>query len=279
MSHLGLRARGLTVGYGEQPVLRGANLDVADGRRVALLGANGSGKTTLLRALSGSLRPTAGQVLLDETPLTHDRKGLRAHRQAVQLVLQDPDDQLFSADVARDVSFGPMNLGLPAQQVAERVAQTLELLGLSDLADRPVHRLSFGQRKRVAIAGAVAMRPCLLLLDEPTAGLDPVGVDDMLDALRRLEEHDTTVVIATHDVDLALAWADVAAVVTDGLVRQGEPGALLGDAALVARARLRRPWVLELAERLGLAADPDLAPLRDMAGVVERLRATPAART
>nr|WP_218880503.1 ATP-binding cassette domain-containing protein [Kineosphaera limosa] len=269
---MSLRARGLHVGYGDHPVLAGADLDVAGGRRVALLGANGSGKTTLLRALSGSLRPTTGQVLLDEKPLTYDRKGLRAHRQAVQLVLQDPDDQLFSADVARDVSFGPTNLGLDAQEVAARVAQTLVLLGLTDLANRPVHRLSFGQRKRVAIAGALAMRPCLLLLDEPTAGLDPVGVDDMLDALRRLEEHDTTVVIATHDVDLALAWADVAAVVVDGAVHQGEPGEVLSDADLLVRARLRRPWVLELAQRLGLPADPDLPPLRDLDGIAHRLQ-------
>lgn len=99
MSHLSLRARALVVGYGQDLVLRGADLDVAGGRRVALLGANGSGKTTLLRVLAGSLRPVAGQVLLDETPIGYDRKGLRAHRQAVQLVLQDPDDQLFSADV------------------------------------------------------------------------------------------------------------------------------------------------------------------------------------
>lgn len=272
MSHLSLRARDLVAGYGESPVLRGAHLDVAGGRRVALLGANGSGKTTLLRVLAGSLRPESGRVLLDETPVRYDRSGLRAHRQSVQLVLQDPDDQLFSADVARDVSFGPMNLGLPEPEVAARVDEALALLDIADLADRPLHRLSFGQRKRVAIAGAVAMRPCLLLLDEPTAGLDPAGVDDMLAALARLEQHDTTVVLATHDVDFALAWADMAAVVVDGVVRQGEPGALLGDTQLVARARLRRPWVLELADRLGLAPDPDLAPLRDLAGVVDRLR-------
>ncbi len=275
MSHLSLAARGVRFAYGERCVLDDADLVVAGGARVALLGANGSGKTTLLRCLSGALRPAAGEVLLDGQPLRHDRRGLAEHRRQVQLVLQDPDDQLFSADVYRDISFGPLNLGLDEAQTARRVEEALELLGIADLARRPTHQLSFGQRKRAAIAGAVAMRPCLLLLDEPTAGLDPAGVDDMLAALARLEEHDTTVVLATHDVDLALAWAHQAAVVTGGRVRQGDPIALLGDAELVAAARLRRPWVLELADRLGLVHDPDAAPLRSLDGVVERLSARP----
>lgn len=271
MSHLSLRASGLTFGYDAGPVLDGADLVVAGGTRVALLGANGSGKTTLLRLLSGALRPTRGSVTVGRRTLAYDRASLRTHRQEVQLVLQDPDDQLFSADVRRDVSFGPMNLGLDVAEVAARVEEALELLGISELADRPVHRLSFGQRKRAAIAGAVAMRPCLLLLDEPTAGLDPVGVEEMLAALRRLEEHETTVVLATHDVDLALSWAHEAAVVCDSVVVQGDPVDVLGRADVLDAARLRRPWVLDLAARLGLDADPDAPPLRDIDGIATRL--------
>ncbi len=271
MSHLSLTARGLDFAFDERPVLAGADLRVAGGTRVALLGANGSGKTTLLRCLSGALRPAAGQVAVGGVPLRHDRAGLRAHRQQVQLVLQDPDDQLFSADVRRDVSFGPMNLGLAVEQVEQRVAETLDLLGIAHLADRPVHQLSFGQRKRAAIAGAVAMRPCLLLLDEPTAGLDPVGVTELLAALARLEERETTVVLATHDVDLALAWAHEAAVVTGGRLVQGDPADVLARADLLTQARLRRPWVLELADRLGLRPAPDGPPLRDLEGIATRL--------
>lgn len=272
MSHQSLRAQGVQIAYDGHPVLRGADLAIAGGTRMALLGANGSGKTTLLRCLSGALRPTSGAVLLDESPVRYDRSGLRHHRQNVQLVLQDPDDQLFSADVRRDVSFGPLNLGLSEAEAAERVAEALELLGITDLADRPVHQLSYGQRKRVAIAGAVAMRPCLLLLDEPTAGLDPAGVHEVFAALRRLEENDTTVVLATHDVDLALAWAQDCAVVLDGCVVQGDPVDVLDRADLVAAARLRRPWVLELAARLGLDHDADAAPLRDLDGIEARLQ-------
>lgn len=272
MSHQSLRAEGLVAGYEGVEVLRGADLRVAGGRRVALLGANGSGKTTLLRCLSGAVRPRAGRVLLDEVPVSYDRAGLRRHRQNVQLVLQDPDDQLFSSDVRRDVSFGPLNLGLPEAEVVARVDEALALLGLSDLADRPVHHLSFGQRKRAAIAGAVAMRPCLLLLDEPTAGLDPAGVEELLAALARLEAIHTTVVLATHDVDLALAWAQECAVVLDGGVVQGDPVDVLARVDVVERARLRRPWVLELADRLGLTRDDDGPPLRTLDGLADLLR-------
>ena len=215
-----------------------------------MLGANGSGKTTLLRCLSGALRPRAGEVTVDGHRLEHTRRGLRAHRQEVQLVLQDPDDQLFSASVAQDVSFGPVNLGLDDDTVRARVTEALRLLAVEHLADRPTHQLSFGERKRVAIAGAVAMRPCVLLLDEPTAGLDPSAVAEAMYALARLEEADSTVVMSTHDVDLALRWADEVAVVVDRAVVQGSPVDVLGDDALLARARLDRPWALTVGARL-----------------------------
>ncbi|SOE02025.1 energy-coupling factor ABC transporter ATP-binding protein [Blastococcus haudaquaticus] len=273
MSHRHLTAEALVAGYERgRPVLDGASLTVPAGRRLAVLGANGSGKTTLLRCLSGALRPAAGTVALDGVPLEHSRRGLRAHRQEVQLVLQDPDDQLFSASVAQDVSFGPLNLGLPEDDVRARVAEALALLAVDSLAARPTHQLSFGERKRVAIAGAVAMRPCVLLLDEPTAGLDPSAVAETLAALARLQEHDSTVVMSTHDVDLALRWADEVAVVVDRAVVQGEPQDVLGDDGLLVRARLERPWTLTVGARLrdlGLLTGPSLP--RDAAGLLAAL--------
>ncbi|KQS68688.1 energy-coupling factor ABC transporter ATP-binding protein [Modestobacter sp. Leaf380] len=251
MSHQQLAALDVVVGYTRGArVLDGASLTVPEGRRLALLGANGSGKTTLLRCLSGALAPTKGRITVDGATLQHTRKGLQAHRQEVQLVLQDPDDQLFSASVAQDVSFGPMNLGLPEPEVRARVAEALDLLAVTHLAARPTHQLSYGERKRVAIAGAVAMRPCVLLLDEPTAGLDPSAVTEALAALTRLQASGSTVVMSTHDVDLALGWADEVAVVVDGTVTQGAPDVVLGDDALLARARLDRPWTLTLGARL-----------------------------
>jgi cobalt/nickel transport system ATP-binding protein len=268
MSHRTLVADQLVVGYERgRPVLDGASLTIPAGRRLAVLGANGSGKTTLLRCLSGAMRPASGVVFVDGVPLEHSRRGLRAHRQEVQLVLQDPDDQLFSASVAQDVSFGPLNLALPEAEVRVRVAEALELLAVDALAGRPTHQLSYGERKRVAIAGAVAMRPCVLLLDEPTAGLDPSAVVEALAALARLQTAGSTVVMSTHDVDLALRWADAVAVVVDHRVVQGDPAELLGDSDLLARARLDRPWALTVGERLR-----ELGLLRE--GVLPRDAAT-----
>ncbi|MEI4271788.1 ATP-binding cassette domain-containing protein [Klenkia sp. LSe6-5] len=251
MSGAALAAADLGVGYpGGRRVLDGASLTVPAGRRLALLGANGSGKTTLLRCLSGALTPAAGQVTVDGAALRHTRRGLHAHRRAVQLVLQDPDDQLFSASVAQDVSFGPLNMDLSEDEVRERVAEALELLAVTDLAARPTHQLSYGERKRVAIAGAVAMRPRVLLLDEPTAGLDPTAVTEALTALDRLGRRGCTVVMSTHDVDLALGWADEVAVVVDGRVVQGAPDDVLADRAVLDRARLDQPWTIAVGARL-----------------------------
>jgi cobalt/nickel transport system ATP-binding protein len=280
MSHQTLAADGLVAGYERsRPVLDGASLTVPAGRRLALLGANGSGKTTLLRCLSGALEPRRGRVTLDGAELRHTRAGLRAHRQEVQLVLQDPDDQLFSASVAQDVSFGPVNLGLPDDEVRARVAEALDLLAVAPLAGRPTHQLSYGERKRVAIAGAVAMRPCVLLLDEPTAGLDPTAVGEALAALTRLQEADSTIVMSTHDVDLALRWADEVAVVVDGGVVQGAPDVVLGDDALLARARLDRPWALTVGARLqALGLLPDGGLPRDADALVAALPDHPGVR-
>ncbi len=265
-----LAADEVVAGYpGFGPVLRGASLTVTAGARLALLGANGSGKTTLLRCLSGAHRLASGRIR--RGPVTLDatkRRSLREHRAAVQLVLQDPDDQLFSADVRQDVSFGPMNLGLPLDEVRARVDEALALLDATHLADRPTHRLSYGERKRVSTAGAVAMRPSVVLLDEPTAGLDDRGVMGFLTALERLRQKGTTVVVTTHDVDFALAWAEEVALVGRGQVVQGTATAVLGDFPLLARHSLRRPWPLELAARLELAGHP-----RDVDEAVALVRA------
>ena len=269
MSHRTLRADNLVAYYSvDTPVLKGASLQIRPARRLALLGANGSGKSTLLSCLAGSTQPKSGTVLVDGEPLRYTRRGLRDHRQAVQLVLQDPNDQLFSADVAQDVSFGPTNLGLPPAEVRERVSEALDLLGLEHLRRKPTHHLSYGEKKRVAIAGALAMQPCVLLLDEPTAGLDPQGVDEMVEAVISLERHDTTIVIATHDVAFALEWADDAAVMCDGAVITGDPRNLLGNEALLSSARLKQPWSLRLANAL---AERGMVPANSRPRTVEEM--------
>lgn len=251
-----LVGEGLHAGYPGRPdVLDCAHVSVTGGSRLALLGENGCGKTTLLRCLSGAHVPEAGQIAVDGHPLRHDNAGLREHRQRVQLVLQDPDDQLFSADVRADVSFGPINLGLDDDEVRVRVAEALELLDITDLADRPVHQLSYGQRKRVAIAGAVAMRPQVILLDEPTAGLDPRAVSTLRSALANLEARGTTVVVSTHDIDFAWEWADEVGIVVGGVVHQGSTVKVMTDLALLERAHLGVPWPVALLRSLGHEID------------------------
>ncbi|QES52316.1 cobalt ABC transporter [Streptomyces venezuelae] len=238
-------------------VLTGVDFAIAEGRGLVLLGRNGSGKTTLMRLLSGGLRPGSGQLLLDGSPVRYDRAGLTRLRSSVQLVVQDPDDQLFAASVEQDVSFGPLNQGLATAEVQGRVDAALAALDITHLRDRPTHLLSYGQRKRAAIAGAVAMAPRVLILDEPTAGLDPDGQERLLAVLAGLTG--TTVVMATHDVDLAVRWADDAAVLTPDGIRTGPAGPLLSDPELLSSAGLRRAWAPSVAaflrDRGLLAAD------------------------
>ncbi len=227
--------------------LRGLSLAVAAGSRLALLGPNGAGKSTLLLHLNGILLPASGRVRVLGTGV--DKDTCLEIRRRVGLVFQDPDDQVFAPTVWEDVAFGPTNLGLPVDEVARRVEAALEAVGAVDLARRAPHRLSVGQKKRVAIAGVLAMRPDVILLDEPTASLDHAGSRAVLAILDRLNRQGTTLVMATHDVDLAAEWADTVAVMAGGrLVARGGP-ALLRDEALLARAGLRPPRVAEVFRR------------------------------
>jgi cobalt/nickel transport system ATP-binding protein len=220
--------------------LDGVSLALRPGARLALLGANGSGKSTLLLHLNGTLRPDSGIVLHDGAPPGHSKRGLLALCQRVALVFQYPDDQLFAGTLAQDVSFGPLNLGLDGDAVAQRVAGSLAAVGLENLGEMPLPMLSHGQRKRAAIAGALAMRPRALLLDEPTAGLDPEGVSSLLAHLDDLNAQGIAILFSTHHLDLARAWADEAAIMSAGrILATGDSATLLADDALLQAARLR----------------------------------------
>ena len=188
--------------------LDGCSLAIRSGSRNALLGSNGSGKTSLLLHFNALLQPTAGGVRFAGQPVDYRRSGLNALRRLVGLVFQNPDRQLFSASVIEDVSFGPLNLGLDEATVRCRVSEALAAVGMSELADKPVHHLSFGQKKRVCIAGVLAMQPEVLLLDEPMAGLDAAMQVELQALLDRLAGHGITIVLSTHDVDFAYRWAD-----------------------------------------------------------------------
>ena len=267
--------QGVSYRYPDGPRgLHDCSLRLARGRRHALLGANGAGKTTLLQHLNGLLRPSAGQVLFDGAPLDASRAGLRALRQRVGLVFQNPEHQLFSAQVFEDVSFGPLNLGLDEATVRERVRAALADVGLSEQALAPVHQLSFGQKKRVCLAGVLAMQPQVLLLDEPMAGLDAPMQQALTDLLDGLVARGVTVLLSTHDIDFAYAWADHLHLMQGGRCTASLPATGLPDQAGVWR-RLGQPLprVLELHQALqGQGLLPETDPPRSHEALLGLLR-------
>ena len=265
---LALEVRELVYRYEDGALaLDRVSLAVPRGTVTGILGGNGAGKSTLFLNLNGVLTPQSGQVLLDGRPVRYDRRGLLELRRRVGIVFQDPDDQLFSADVYRDVSFGAVNLGLPEGEVRRRVDQALERVGIAHLAGRPTHALSFGQKKRAAIAGVLVMEPEILILDEPTAGLDPQGVGEILRLLDRLRaELGMTVLIATHDMDLVPLCCDYTYLLCQGRVAlAGTPEALFARAQALRDYHLRLPRLSHLMEILrdrdGLDAHPAAATI------------------
>lgn len=218
MMEAAIEARELRYTYEDgTAALKGINLRAERGKITGILGANGAGKSTLFLNLNGVLQPSAGEILLDGALVKRDRKGLTELRRRVGIVFQDPDDQLFSADVYRDISFGAVNLGLPEAEVRRRVEAAMERTGVSHLRDKPTHALSFGQKKRVAIAGVLVMEPEVLILDEPTAGLDPRGRDEILDQIERLHhEKKMTIILVSHSMEDIAKYVDRILVMNHG---------------------------------------------------------------
>ncbi|MFL6130704.1 MAG: energy-coupling factor ABC transporter ATP-binding protein [Mycobacteriales bacterium] len=223
------------------PALRDVSLRVERGERVALLGPNGAGKTTLVLHLNGILSGGPGTVRVAGRPVRADSRDLlREVRRRVGIVFQDPDDQLFLPTVGEDVAFGPANLGLTGPALGERVRWALEQVGMADAVDRAPHHLSFGQRRRVAVATVLAMEPEVLVLDEPSSNLDPASRRELAEILLAL---DVTVLMVTHDLPYALQLCPRSVVLSEGrLVADGPTPELLSDAALLARHRLELPY-------------------------------------
>ena len=218
--------------------------------RIAVIGANGAGKSTLFKCFNGIFTPTSGQVLIRGEPIT--KENLREVRKFVGLVFQNPDDQIFSPTVEQDVAFGPMNLGLDEETVHHRVHEALQLVGIEDLAHRVPHHLSGGEKKRVAIAGIIAMEPEVLVLDEPTAGLDPRGVRELIDVINNLSRtFGMTVIFSTHDVSVIPEVADYLYVMAKGrFVAQGTVEEVFSQPELLASVRLDVPVLPRLIRSL-----------------------------
>mgnify|MGYP001359761729 CR=1 FL=1 len=230
--------------------LSGIDLSVRRGEWAALLGSNGSGKTTLLRILDGLLKDYSGSVLLDGADVR--KLSPREIYRKVGLVFQSPDDQLFAPTVAEDVAFGPRNMGCSEDETARRVTQALELVDMQHAAAKAINTLSYGQKKRICIAGLLAMGHEILLLDEPTAGLDPMGEYRMMKLLKRLnEESGVTIVMATHSVDLVPLFIDSLHILSRGrIVRGGTPEEVFTAPDEMAAVKLRLPHIAELIHKL-----------------------------
>ena len=217
-----IETRDLSYTYpGNVTALHNINFVAPRNARIAVIGSNGAGKSTLFKQFNGIFRPTSGSVLIRGEPITSEN--IREIRKFVGIVFQNADDQIFSPTVEQDVAFGPTNLGLDPETIHHRVHEALKLVGIEDLAHRVPHHLSGGEKKRVAIAGVVAMEPEVLVLDEPTAGLDPQGVHDLINFINSLSrKYGMTVIFSTHDVSLVAEVADYVYVMNKGrFVAQG----------------------------------------------------------
>lgn len=259
--------------------LAGVDLRVGHGERVAVLGPNGAGKTTLMLHLNGLLRASAGTLSVAGIDVGGAAgKALRALRARVGLVFQDPDDQLFMGTVREDVAFGPLNLGLPADVVEQHVGEALSAVRMAGAGGRAPHELSMGERRRVAIATVLAMEPSLLVLDEPSASLDPRARRELLDVLEGI---DATLLVVTHDLPFAAELCERAVILSAGrIVADGPSEDVVGDAALLAAHDLELPagFVLDAIVRRGTSPVGE-SRRDDRAAPVDRARQADGARS
>ncbi len=222
--------------------LRDINIEIKAGERAAIIGSNGAGKSTLFLHFNGILKPTSGLIRIDGELLNYKKEGLLRTRQKVGIVFQNPDDQLFAPTVEEDVAFGPMNLGFPVKEVENRVKEALEMVGMSGFEKKAPHHLSGGQKKRVAIAGILAMKPEIMVMDEPTTGLDPQGAKQIMSLLYELNQEDMSIIISSHDVEIITQFADKIFVLHDGsFIGQGTPEEIFNNPELVEEANLALP--------------------------------------
>lgn len=231
--------------------LSSLSMSIEKGKKIAVLGSNGAGKTTLFLHFNAVLKPSGGHIRFGGKEINYNRKCIEELRSNVGIVFQDPDSQLFSASVVQEISFGPINMGLPRDEVLSRVSRAMIDTETDQLGGRPTHFLSYGQKKRVSIADILAMDPEVIIFDEPTACLDPrlsVHVTGLLDQLSRKGK---TVILSTHDVDLAYSWADYIFVINGGTVSgEGKPEDIFRDREFLIRNSLERPWIIDVFDEL-----------------------------
>lgn len=245
-----LKVEDLHYVYGNgKAALDGINVEIYEGEKIAVIGANGSGKSTFFLNLNGVYTPACGKIVYRETLVS--KKNLNELRKNVGIVFQDPDSQIIASTIRAEVGFGPMNLRLPREEVRKRVQEALAYMNLLGFEDRPPHYLSGGEKKRVSIADIVAMKPEVMIFDEPTAALDPLNAMMLEEVLLKLGDEGKTVLISTHDVDFTYRWAERILVFCGGkIIADGAPLDIFRNTEILKQANLKQPAMLEVYEML-----------------------------
>ena len=253
-----IRMEDLSFSYEEgRKALDGISVSLHRGEKIVVLGNNGAEKSTFFLCCNGVLKPSGGRLYRHGKPVWDKNADRLALSRTVGLVFQDPDVQLLAPTVQAEISFGPMNLRLPKEEVRRRVDEAIETLDLESLRHRPPHQLSGGEKKRVTLADILAMEPELLLLDEPAASLDPASSRLLEGELNKLQSQGMALVIATHDIDFAWRWAERVLVFSQGrLLRDDAPEAVFADEALLRECGLEQPILYQVGRRLGLTPLP-----------------------
>lgn len=245
-----LQVKDLSYTYGnEKEALKDINLDIYKGEKIAVLGSNGAGKSTFFLNINGVLTPNKGNIIYKGKVIT--KKDFNELRKGVGIVFQDADNQIIASTVLGEVSFGPMNLKLPKEEVKKRVYEAMEYMNITEFKDRPPHYLSGGEKKRVSIADIIAMDPEVIIFDEPTASLDPINISMLEEVLEKLSKEEKTIMISTHDMDFAYRWADRIIVFDGGeIVEDGESLEVLKSVMNKETSNLKVPMLLEIVEEL-----------------------------
>ncbi|QUF85145.1 energy-coupling factor ABC transporter ATP-binding protein (plasmid) [Clostridium butyricum] len=234
---------------GEKNTLNNINLNIHRGEKIAVLGSNGAGKSTFFLNINGVLTPKSGKIIYKGKAIT--KKNLNELRKNIGIVFQDADNQIIASTVLAEVSFGPMNLKLPKDEVIKRVNEALDYMNISEFKERPPHYLSGGEKKRVSIADIIAMKSEVIIFDEPTAALDPLNAEMLEEVLKKLSLENKTLLISTHDVDFAYRWADRVVVFSNGgIIGDGTPLEIFKNEKILKNSNLKRPIMLDVYETL-----------------------------
>lgn len=272
-----LRCENVCFAYDKEQILNNINMSIEKGSFTAILGRNGAGKSTLFLNINGVHKKDSGKIYYKNEEVVYNRKGIENIRKKIGIVFQNPDYQLFSASVLKDVSFGAVNLGLDNDEAREKSLKALEEVDMVDFIDKPTHALSFGQKKRVAIAGVLVMEPEIIILDEITAGLDPMGAHEILTLLKNInKEKNTTIILATHDMDILPLYCDYAYVLDRGsVVLHGKSDEILMQSDELRKYNLRLPRISHLMEILkkkdNLSVDESIATISQARKAIKEL--------